>query len=67
MENKTFVELAEIYQAAIDELEKADIEIGKCLDAGDKSRAKSLECGMNQHIDTLFEVEEILYLRDDFC
>lgn len=66
MKNKTFVELAEIYQETINKLERLDIEMGYCWDNDDKEGFKSLEMGANQHIDTLFEIEEILDLRNDF-
>lgn len=66
MENKTFLELAEIYQESINTLEEIRKEINKCWDNGDKSRAKMLECGSDQYIDTLFEIEEILKLREEF-
>lgn len=66
MKDKTFVELSEIYQEAIDKLTAINSEINKCWDNGDKSRAKMLECGSDQHIDTLFEIEEILNLIPDF-
>lgn len=65
-ENKTFLELAEIYQESINSLEKLNTKIDECLDAGDNSKAKMFECGMNQYIDTLFEIEEILNLREEF-
>lgn len=66
MKNKTFTELVVMYQATIEKLERLDAKISDCWDNGDKSSAKSLECGMDQYLDTLYEIEQILDLREDF-
>lgn len=66
MENATFVELAALYNITIFKLDELDAKISECWDNGDKARAKSLECGMDQHLDTLAEIEQILDLREEF-
>lgn len=66
MENLTFVELAALYNITIFKLDELDSKIAECWDNGDKVSAKSFVCGMDQHLDTLFEIEQILDLREEF-
>lgn len=66
MKNATFVELAALYQVTINNIEVLDAKIAECLDNGDKSSARSFEWTMGQYLYTLFEIEQILELREDF-
>lgn len=60
MENCSLIELNSQYEKAISILKDIHKRIEDAWDIGDKRQAKNLECASDEHIETLFEVEEKL-------
>lgn len=58
MTEKSLHDLAKCYEVALSTLDRINKSIDEAWDNGDKRQAKNLECGSDEYIDTLFEVEE---------